>query len=276
MKPSEEKPAIIALPKARRHTYYFLNYADEFKSVYLDTEIDMSEVKRRRDKLKLSGHRISYIVFLIEAISRVIRLYPEANSSVKHGMIPQMAVYHRIAAKFTLDKTMDGRRFVMSGIIPDSDQMPLEGMQKMIEYYRDTEADEITEFANVRKLQSMPLWLGRWIYRLAMGNLSRRAKLQGTFTITSLGHRPIQAFYPIISNTLCFGVGAIEDKPVVMAGQIAIRPMMKLSLAFDHRAIDGALAADILTEVKKVLEFASESDEASTQGEEVTPVGAST
>lgn len=261
MKSAEVKPESFVLPKSRRHTYYFLNYADEYKAVYLDTEIDISAVKSRRDKLKSNGQRISYIVFLIEAISRVIRRYPEANSSVMHGLIPQMAIYPCITAKFTIDKTIDGRRVVMAGVIPESDHLSLDGMQKIIDYYRDTDAADIAEFANVRKLQSLPMWLGRWMYRLAMGNFTRRAKLQGTFTITSLGHRPIQSFYPIISNTLCFGVGSIEEKPVVIDGQIVIRSMMKLSLAFDHRAIDGALAADILAEVKESLEFASESNE---------------
>jgi pyruvate/2-oxoglutarate dehydrogenase complex dihydrolipoamide acyltransferase (E2) component len=271
----EEQPSIFAIPRARRHTYYFLNGAAEFKPVYLDTEIDMSEVRRRRESLKSAGHRISYIAFLIEAISQVLRRYPEANSSVKHGWTPRMAVYPRVAAKFTLDKTVDGRRVVMSGLIPDSDSLPLEGLQKTIDYYRDTEAGRIAEFAQVRKLQALPLWAGRWIYRLAMGSLARRAKLQGTFTITSLGHRPIQAFYPMISNTLCFGAGATEDRAVVRNGQIAVRPLMKLSLVFDHRAIDGALAADILTEVKQALE-AGNPDEAGTLNKEVTLDGTST
>jgi pyruvate/2-oxoglutarate dehydrogenase complex dihydrolipoamide acyltransferase (E2) component len=267
------KTSIFPMPQARRHTYHFLDYAKEFKAVYLDTEIDMTVIKQRRADSRADGERISYLVYLIEAISRILQSYPEANTSVKHGLIPKVAVYSSVSAKFTMDKSIEGRRVVLSGLIADSDQKSVKEMQKVIEYYRDREVDDIAEFKGVRKLQSLPMWLGKIAYRLAMGNLESRDKLQGTFTITSLGHRPIQAFYPIISNTLCFGVGTIEDKPVAIASQIVIRPMMKLSLAFDHRAIDGALAADILAEVKEFLELNSSSIQNNNEEKEVSFIG---
>lgn len=267
------KTSIFPMPKARRHTYHFLDYAKEFKAVYLDTEIDMSVIKQRRAERTITGERISYIVYLIEAISRILQRYPEANASVKDGLIPKVAVYSNVSAKFTLDKSIGGSRVVLSGLIADSDQKSVEEMQQVIDYYRDKEVNDIAEFNGVRKLQSLPMWLGKIAYRLAMGNLASRDKLQGTFTITSLGHRPIQAFYPIISNTLCFGVGTIEDKPVAIASQIVIRPMMKLSLAFDHRAIDGALAADILADVKEFLELNSASIQKNIEEKEVSFIG---
>ncbi|BFT74191.1 2-oxo acid dehydrogenase subunit E2 [Paenibacillus sp. P36] len=267
------KTSILPMPQARRHTYHFLDYAKEFKTVYLDTEIDMSAVKQRRSERAAAGERISYLVYLIEAISRILQKYPEANASVKHGLIPKVAVYSNISAKFTMDKSIGGSRVVLSGLIADSDQKSLEEMQRVIEYYRDRDVDDIAEFNGVRKLQSLPMWLGKIAYRLAMGKLENRDKLQGTFTITSLGHRPIQAFYPIISNTLCFGVGTTQDKPVAIASQIVIRPIMKLSLAFDHRAIDGALAADILAEVKEFLEFHASSIQTNNEEKEVSFIG---
>lgn len=275
MKGSGDNMRLFPLPNARRHTYHFLNYAREFRSVYIDTEIDMSAVIRRRNERKAAGMRISYVAFLIEAIARAIRLHPEANVVVKNGFRPKIAHYSNIDAKFTVDKTIDGQRVVMSGLIPNADATPVEEMQKIIEYYRDRDASEISEFANVRKLQSLPAWLGSLGYRLAMGKLGGRPKLQGTFSITSLGHRPIQAFYPIISNTLCFGVGAIEDKPAALEGRIVIRPMMRLGLAFDHRAIDGALAADILGEVKQLLELGRNEVDSKSKEEEVSLVGTS-
>lgn len=55
-------------------------------------------------------------------------------------------------------------------------------------------------------------------------------------------------------TTTTFGVGRVLERPVVREGRIVVAPVLRLSLAFDHRVIDGAEAADVLTEVKKALE----------------------
>ncbi|WP_160036894.1 2-oxo acid dehydrogenase subunit E2 [Paenibacillus sp. An7] len=276
MKSSSGKVEIFPLPKVRRHTYHFLQYAEQFRSVYIDTEIDMTAVLRRKNECQLESRRIGYTSYLIHAIARVLRRYPEANVSVNGGWFPKMAQYSDITAKFTIDKIRDGRRIVLSGMIPDADQRSLSEMQMVIDYYKDRQLEDIPELTSIRKLQSLPILLGRIIYRLVMGSLGKRNELTGAFVVTSLGHRPIQSFFPIISNTLCFGVGTIEEKPVVFAGEVRIRPIMKLSLAFDHRAIDGALAADILAEVKQALESDSETFVKQVEEKEVSYVGAST
>lgn len=276
MKSSSGKVKSFPLPKVRRHTFHFLRYAEQFRSVYLDTEIDMTAILRRKNECQLAGRRIGYTAYLIHAIARVLRRYPEANVSVDGGWFPKMAQYSDIAAKFTIDKISDGRRIVLSGVIPDADQKSFSEIQMVIDYYRDRQLEDIPELTSIRKLQTLPISLGRIIYRLVMGNLGKRNELMGSFAITSLGHRPIQSFFPIISNTLCFGVGTTEEKPAVFAGEVRIRPIMKLSLAFDHRAIDGALAADILAEVKHALETDSETSVEQVEEKEVGFVGAST
>lgn len=78
----------------------------------------------------------------------------------------------------------------------------------------------------------------------------------GTFTITNLGMYSVQAFTPIINwpQTAIIGVGSIEKRPWVRDNQLVIASVMFLSLTFDHRAIDGALAAKFLLEMKKEIE----------------------
>ncbi len=78
----------------------------------------------------------------------------------------------------------------------------------------------------------------------------------GTFTITSLGPLDVDAFTPVINypEAAILGVGRIAPKPVVCKDQIVARKMMTLSLAFDHRIIDGAPAARFLKTVKELIE----------------------
>lgn len=86
----------------------------------------------------------------------------------------------------------------------------------------------------------------------------------GTFTITNLGMYDIDAFTPIINppETAILGVGRIQPKPVVRCpelvegggGEIVVRQMWTLSLAFDHRLVDGAPAARFLQRIKQLIE----------------------
>ena len=78
----------------------------------------------------------------------------------------------------------------------------------------------------------------------------------GTFTITNLGMHEVDAFTPIINppEAAILGVGRIQPKPVVRDGEIVVRQMWTLSLAFDHRVVDGAPAARFLQRIKQLIE----------------------
>ncbi|MGG3891731.1 2-oxo acid dehydrogenase subunit E2 [Metabacillus fastidiosus] len=249
------KPHIIRFPKERSHTLYFLTYAKNFPVVHVDTKIDMTNVLRTRSELlKKNGAKYSYISFIIQAIAKVIKNYPEANSAVKGFIFPKISYYNRISAKFTIDKEINGKRAVLSGLITDADKLPLALIQKKINYYRDFPFDNIEEFQSIRKLQSLPFIIGQYIYRKFISNFQKREQLLGTYSITSFGHRPVEYVHPVIASTLGFGVCAIQNTPAVIEDEIVIRPIMGLTLSFDHRAIDGAMAADILRDVKMELE----------------------
>jgi pyruvate/2-oxoglutarate dehydrogenase complex dihydrolipoamide acyltransferase (E2) component len=84
----------------------------------------------------------------------------------------------------------------------------------------------------------------------------------GTFTITNLGMLGIESFSPIINQpeVAILGVNKITPTPVVVDGEIAIRPMMNLNFVADHRVIDGAYAAKFISSVKGMLEDVSAED----------------
>lgn len=95
-----------------------------------------------------------------------------------------------------------------------------------------------------------------------LAELARSGKLPmerlhgGTFTITNLGMYGIESFSPIINQpeVAILGVCAMQDKPVVVDGQITVRTMMNMCLTADHRVVDGALAAQFLHRVKTLME----------------------
>ena len=78
----------------------------------------------------------------------------------------------------------------------------------------------------------------------------------GTFTISNLGMFGVEAFIAVLNppQAAILAVGATEDKVVARDGQAVVRPTMTMTLTVDHRAVDGAPAAEFLRTVKAMLE----------------------
>ena len=114
----------------------------------------------------------------------------------------------------------------------------------------------------VRNADSKPLTaISREIRQLAQkaraGQLSLEEMRGGTFTVTNVGaFHSVDWFTPIINQPEAgiLGIGRIVDTPVASEGQIVIRPMLGLSLSFDHRIIDGLPAAEFLKVVLDLME----------------------
>lgn len=90
------------------------------------------------------------------------------------------------------------------------------------------------------------------------GKLAKEEVTGGTFTVTNLGMYGVEFFTPIINppEAAILGVGRIAEKPVVVDGELKIRPFVTLSLSYDHRIVDGAPAAEFLANVKQKIENA--------------------
>jgi len=195
--------------------------------VTLTSEIDMSKVKELRAQLlpiieKQTGYRLSFTEVIVKAVGVVLSRHASVNAS----LISDEIVYNEeinIGLAVAVD---DGL------LVPVLKNVNTKGLAAITR-----EAKEIGKQARDSTLQPQ--------------------QMKGsTFTISNLGMYAIDAFTPIINlpETAILGVGRIQDKPVVINQSIEIRPMMTVSLSFDHRVIDGAPAAAFLTELKHVLE----------------------
>jgi pyruvate/2-oxoglutarate dehydrogenase complex dihydrolipoamide acyltransferase (E2) component len=260
-----------ALAPQRRHTYYFLREIRQFSPVFLDTDIDMTAVQRHRREARERSLRYSTVSYVLHTASRVLAAHPDANAAISGRIRPRLAYHDRVHAKLALDRDLGGRRVVLAAVLPDLHLADLDGVQRQVSHYRDGDADldgvqrqvshyrdgdaaDMPEFAGVRALHRLPAPLGAFAFRRTVRPLRNRAERVGTFAVTSLGHRPVQSFHSVGGTTITLGLGQVSDRPVVRDGVLAVAPLMRLSLSFDHRVIDGAEAADVLTEIKDALE----------------------
>lgn len=195
--------------------------------VTLNSEIDMTEAVKVRQQLlapveKRTGYRLSYTEIIMKAAAHALKRHPNINVSLDGNEI----VYHEgvnIGLAVALE---DG---LVVPVIKNADE---QGLAQLTAACKN--AGKAAK-ANQLKPQDMS---------------------GGTFTISNLGMYAVDTFNPVINQpeSAILGIGRIQEKPVGLDGAIVLRPMMGVSLSFDHRVIDGAPAAAFLTELKAILE----------------------
>ncbi|MFD6952232.1 dehydrogenase [Nocardiopsis sp. TSRI0078] len=239
------------LPAQRRQTYAFLRDARNTCHVHLLADVDVTALRRARGT---SAERTSYVSYVVKAAADAIAANSDARTVLRDGLRPRLATIEDVHAKVLFDKTVDGQRCVLSGSVESAQGLGVADIQRIIDDHKKDDATPGGPFAQVRRLQRLPLPLVRVLYKAVLRDPRRRARLQGTFSVTSVGHEPVRAILPMIGGTWGFGIGTITDTPVVRDGEVVVRPVLTLSLTFDHRVVDGALAAELLGEVKHGLE----------------------
>ncbi|MGW0827957.1 2-oxo acid dehydrogenase subunit E2 [Streptomyces sp. NPDC002845] len=252
-------PARVHPERRRRHTLYFLEHAARQRPVHLDTDIDMTRIEACRRAARAAGRHYSVVTYLLHATGRVLHRHPEANAVLAPGRLfglrgPRTLRFAEVTAKLALDRTVDGERTVLSALLPALESAGLDEIQRRVDRYRGPATERLAEFRGVRLLGRLPVPLGRLAFAAALRDPARRPGVFGTVAVSSLGHRPVDGFHSSGGTAITLCAGRVVDRPVVRDGRLAVAPVMRLGLTFDHRVIDGAAAADVLGDLKHELE----------------------
>lgn len=253
------RPPSVRVERRRRHTLYFLEFARSQRTVGIDTEVDMTRVMAHRAAARADGDRYSIISYLLLAAGQGLARHPEANATTLAGWpsrwrAPRTARFQGVTAKIALDRLVDGERTVLSALLPGLERSGLTQIQDQLNLYRSPDMSEHPDFRGPRLLGRLPVLLGRPLFLAALRSPTRRQAVFGTVSVSSLGHRPVDGFYSTGGTAVTLCLGRVTDRPVVRDGAVVVAPVMRLSLTFDHRVIDGGTAADLLGEIKQELE----------------------
>ncbi|MFD7921935.1 2-oxo acid dehydrogenase subunit E2 [Streptomyces sp. NPDC059740] len=246
--------ATVPLPRRRRHTLHFLSYARAQAPVHLDTEVDMTAVAAHRTAARSAGRRYSWTTYLLHCAGRVLADHPEANAVLTGRVLPRITRGESVDAKIALDRRLDGHRVVLSAVLPDVQHAGLDALQAQVDGLREGDPHTMPEFAGTRLLHRLPLPLGAAAFRAALRSPAGRRRRMGTFALSSLGHTAVDGFHSAGGTTVTLNTGRVSERVVVRGGAPAIAPVMRLDLTFDHRVIDGAEAAEVLTGIRDALE----------------------
>jgi 2-oxoglutarate dehydrogenase E2 component (dihydrolipoamide succinyltransferase) len=195
-------------------------------------EVDMTRIVKLREKMKAqfelsTGNKLTFTPFFARAVVHGIRNWPIINSSVEGENI-----HYHASINLGIAVALDWGLIVP--VVKNAEERSFVGLQRAI--------TDLGERARSKKLKPEEVQ-------------------GGTFTITNPGIFGAKFGMPIINQpqVAILGVGGILKKPVVVTDQdgndsIAIRSMMHLSIGYDHRIVDGAVADQFMAEVKQFLE----------------------
>ncbi len=195
-------------------------------------EVDVTNMVRWREKIKdnftkREGQKITYTPLFVEATARALREFPNVNASIDgYKIIQRKAINIGMAAALP-----DGNLIVP--VIKNADQKNLLGIVK--------DVNDLADRSRKNKLNPDDI-------------------AGGTFTITNFGSFDSLTGVPVINQpqVAILGIGTIKKRPWVLetadGDVIAIRHICMLSLSYDHRLVDGALAGQFIKRIQQILE----------------------
>jgi 2-oxoglutarate dehydrogenase E2 component (dihydrolipoamide succinyltransferase) len=190
-------------------------------------DVDMTAVIEARAKYKdlfekKHGVRLGFMGFFVKAATMALKDIPSVNASIEGDEI----VYHDYADISVAVSSPGG---LVVPVIRDAQDMSVATIEKTI---------------------------GDFGKRAKEGTLKMDEMKGGTFTISNGGVFGSLMSTPIINppQSAVLGLHRIEDRPVVVNGQVVVRPMMYLALSYDHRLIDGREAVTFLVALKNAIE----------------------
>lgn len=180
-------------------------------------EVDMSNAIRFHEESDTS-----HTAILVKLVATALTEHPLMNSTLNGDQI-------KVLKEVNIGVAVATEKGLVVPVLRNVDKIPLEEV-----------SSTLTEL----------------VQKARQGKLLKEEMSGGTFTITNLGMFGVDTFTPIINppEAAILGVGRIVEKPVVVNGEIRVRPMAHLSLSFDHRVVDGAPAAQFLQRVRELLE----------------------
>ena len=195
--------------------------------ISLTLSADMSEALRLQQQLgpavqAASGHKLTLTTLLARAVVATLKTHSRLNAHLLKDEIREFRPVHLGVAVALADG-------LLVPVMRDCDTLGLAQLQASLQ--------QLAERARARTLTT--------------------AELRGaTFTLSNLGMYGIEHFSAIINppEVAILAVGAVQERVVAVAGQAVVRPMLQLTINVDHRAVDGAVAAAFLRDLKNLLE----------------------
>lgn len=241
------------IPRNRRPVIDRLVGASRRFQVHALVELDVSEAAKR-----MSGAEphVSWTGFLIASIGRAVAAHPDVNAR-RAG--ERIVVFDRIDLGATVERQWQGRTVLDIVTIRDADRQSAAEVSALLHARKYGPGESHEPHGAMRTVLRLPGPLRRTVIRLA----GRRPRVAATFGpavgVTSIGMFTSSWGWaiPLAPLTVIATVGGIVDRAVVRDGEVVVRPMLPLTLSFDHAVVDGAPATRFTETLRDLVETAA-------------------
>ncbi len=204
-----------------------------------------------------SQYHFSYTPVLLKILAHVQKKYPIMNAILARDIIrKKIFLPDSVDISIAIEKKHKGRTIVLIPVIREVNTKSIENISIEIQHLSTLPFDKMPNIKWIKLLNLDPDFLKYVTMRVICQFPQLYNFFFGGSGFTNLGKYGITHFYPLWINTTVFGIGTIEEKPVVRTGHITIAPMIYMTIAFNHRILDGSTASEILAEVKRTIEDA--------------------
>ncbi|MCA0447938.1 MAG: 2-oxo acid dehydrogenase subunit E2 [Bacteroidetes bacterium] len=251
-------------PKTRLATLDICTVGLQKHHISAMIEFDVTDSREKIKQLKRNGNKISFTAWLIKVISNTIKEY-ETVAGYLQGK-RKVITFTDINVSIAVEKEVNGQKVPIPLVIEKANEKSIESITKQI---NDATAQQLTEKDIVLQSKSsrmeriyyaLPGFIRRgfWNYLLKHPQLAHSK--MGNVAITSVGMigRINGWFIPISVHPICFGIGKITKKPVVIDDKIEIREILNMSVLIDHDVVDGGLMARFISKLSDNIENGKE------------------
>lgn len=228
----------IKIPASRRLSWDLLYFHQSVPLCAHDRRMDLKDVSAARDACV---ERVSWPALFLKAFAIVAQDVPELRQTWYRWPWAHLYQHPFSVATMTVQRKIHDESWLFWGQIASPESKPLAEIQQAIDRFRDGDVRQV--FRKQLQLASVPTLLRRmiWWWNLNVATKSRMKRL-GTFFLSTLAGRGAEIQLPPSIHTGCLTYGPLDKNGTA-----------RVTLAYDHRVMDGALVADILQQLEDTL-----------------------
>lgn len=235
-------------------------------------EIDASAMDRRRNLVaKAVGKKPSYTSLIVEAAAMILVKYPVANRAILGPFFwKRLVQFNSIDISVAIEKDMpDAEAVVLNHTIRNCDDLSAADISSELQNALHTETERWQTFSKV--LNRIPPFLCKWILRLAAYLPSQWTEHRGgACFVNSPAKYGIDLVIADMLWPITFSFGEVKERPIVIDGRLEVRRTIPLTMIFDRRIMQGAIAARIFNHYCQILEEKTTAEVAATAESRVT------
>jgi len=227
-------------------------------------EIDVSGSREKIKLYKKKKGNISFTAWLIKVISNTIRDHQNVAAYLKGKR--KVVIFNDINVSVLIEKNVNGQKVPIPLLIEKVNEKSIESITKEIKDAREknlTDKDIVLHNKSNRMERfyyMLPGFLRRYFWKYLLRHPHLAYSKMGNVSITSVGMmgRANGWFIPISVHPVCFGIGKIIKKPIVVNDEIMIRDILNMSVLIDHDVVDGAQMARFISDLSENIEKGKE------------------